>query len=142
MNYINPVFWFDETEKLIEAGHNCQHTTSLTTNILNSIVNQYWRLLLELRNAVNFWTDNKPNLASEPVEKQQNVFNLISTEVNTSNWISRIQNYGRATLDDSELLVFLLTSGIQAYNCFKISAESQDSDHGYYLLYIRKPARS
>jgi hypothetical protein len=136
--YINPIFWFDETRKLVEAVHQCQNKPSLNGNLLELIKDLYLKLLLELKDAVNFWTVNNPVLVSEPAPIAQNDSYLSISYSTNSSWLSRSINDGETALNDTDLLDFLLTSGNQTYNCFRLIRESPESDHRYYLLRIIK----
>lgn len=140
-DYINPVFWFYGTRKLVEADHLCQEKVSLDRNFLDYIAERYWKLLLKLRNAVEFWTNNKPILISEPVPRPQNGAYLNISDSTSSCWLSRAVYEVETPLDDKELLQFLLCSGMQTYNCFSINGEGSDSYEGYYLLNISKSTR-
>lgn len=135
--YVTPVFWFNDTRKLVEGHHWCQNKLYLDMNLLENIQDPCWRVFQELRNVVKDWTSNKPILVSEliPIKKIGSYLNI--SDSNGSNWPSRAIYEGKTNLNENELSQFLLCSGIQTYNCFRITG-IPDCYDGYYFFNISK----
>ena len=85
------------------------------------------RVLEDLRNVVNRWTQNRPYLVSELLPGLST--HTILTISNKNNWARRTLMEGRTILKYTELEDFLRSSGNQTFNCFNVHYEQE----GYSL---------
>ena len=144
LKYINPGYGLENIGKVIEAEHRCHDGVFLgRAHLLGGIIpdfikDLYQRLAQELRDIVNLWTETKPFLISEFVPVQANCIDLKIPNDSKNNWISRATRHGHTTLNDTELVDFLCSSGNQTYNCFKTYSEEDGSTPGSFFMYISK----
>lgn len=134
--YIIPVFWFQETGKLVETRHQCQNKADFNSD-LHNIIDLYSGLMKELRDAVNYWSHYKPILVSEPIPKLQNDSCLSISDYTSDSWLSRVIDNGETSLNDKELIEFLCCCGNQTYNCFNVYSKQQ-RNLGVFLMLMRK----
>jgi hypothetical protein len=143
---IIPTYGFKETGKIVEAQHDCdrrfvtnnvQYPKTNILNISNNINNLNQKLLKELKNIINKWTDNEPCLAAISCSGLKELTELPSLNGELHSWARSTILVGQSILSDSELLDFLIVSGNKTCGFFNLkTGEKNDS----YFMWISRPS--